>query len=75
MLKYTQTLQSRKWNLKKINKGNVLAEVLMFEGPLALSDPDNPDEKRIGHILEENLTQQKVEPCSHISQVTVKNVE
>ena len=42
-------------NLKKINKGNVPAGVLMFEGPPALPDPDNPDEKRIDHILEENI--------------------
>lgn len=45
----------KKMNLKKINKGNVPAGVLMFEGPPALPDPDNPDEKRIDHILEENL--------------------
>lgn len=45
----------KKMNLKKINKGNVPAGVLMFEGPPALPDPDNPDEKRIDHILEENI--------------------
>ena len=48
-------LAIKKMNMKKIERGNIPAGVLMFQGPRALPDPKHPDEPRIDHKLEQDL--------------------
>lgn len=42
-------------NLKKINKGNIPAGVMLFTGPMQLPDPQHPEEKRIDDKLNDGL--------------------